>query len=106
MPVESLLVEGNRADAYQFPPQTITITPCPPYFFEYEAARTRLCRLFGVQSLEAYGCADAPQAVCAAGAIGAHLEKMNIGLLSVLTRLRSYCTADHLVVDGHSQRHL
>src|SRR5438874_12952873 len=62
MPVECLLLEGSRADAYQFPPQTMTITPCPPYFFEYEAARTRLCRLFGVQSLEAYGCADAPQA--------------------------------------------
>src|SRR2546421_5303084 len=71
MPVECLLVEGSRADAYQFPSQTATVTPCPPYFFEHEAARTRLCRLFGVQSLEAYGCADAPQAICAAGAIAA-----------------------------------
>src|SRR5438105_12515285 len=67
MPVECLLVEGSRADAYQFSSQTMTVTPCPPYFFEYEAARTRLCQLFGVQSLEAYGCADAPQAICAAG---------------------------------------
>src|SRR5205814_6953802 len=53
--VECLLMEGTSADAYQFPSKTMTVTHCPPYFFEYEAARTRLCRLFGMQSLEAYG---------------------------------------------------
>src|SRR5206468_7136660 len=71
-----------------------------------EAARTRLCRLFGVQSLEAYGCADAPQAVCAAGAIAAYLEKMNMALLSLLTGLRSYRTTNYMVLDAHTQRNL
>ena len=58
-PTECLLVEGSRA--YKFPSETMTLTTCPPYFFELEAARTRLCRLFGVQSLDAYGCASVPQ---------------------------------------------
>src|SRR6266700_1658881 len=106
MPVECLLVEGSCSDAYQFPSQTMTVTPCPPYFFEYEAAHTRLCRLFGVQSLEAYGCADAPQAICAAGAIAAYLEKMNVALLSLLTGLRSYRTTNYMVLDAHTQRNL
>src|SRR5207245_7954449 len=54
VPSECLLVEGSRGDAYQFPSETATITRCPPYFFEHEAARDRLCWLFGVQSLSAY----------------------------------------------------
>src|SRR5438876_2204141 len=83
VPSECLLVEGSRGDAYQFPSKTMAITPCPPYFFEYEAARTRLCRLFGVQSLDAYGCAHIPQAVSAAGAIVAtsHSSFLNRQLL-------------------------
>src|SRR2546425_2016960 len=55
VPSECLLLEGMRGDAYQIPSKSMRVTPCPPYFFEYETARTRLCRLFGVQSLDAYG---------------------------------------------------
>src|SRR6266851_821535 len=106
VPSECLLVEGSRGDAYQFPSKTMAITPCPPYFFEYEASRTRLCRLFGVQSLDAYGCAHIPQAVSAAGAIVAYLEKMNEKLLSLLTGLRSYHTTNYMVLDAHTQRNL
>ncbi|MFL5624238.1 MAG: DNA mismatch repair protein MutS [Ktedonobacteraceae bacterium] len=106
VPAECLLVEGSHADAYQFPTKNVTITRCPPYFFEHEAARTRLCRLFGVQSLEAYGCAGAPQAFAAAGAIVAYLEKMNGALLALLTRLRSYHTTNYMVLDAHTQRNL
>ena len=106
VPSECLLLEGMRADAYQFPSKAMRATACPPYFFEYEAARTRLCRLFGVQSLDAYGCAHIPQAVSAAGAIVAYLEKMNEKLLSLLTGLRSYRTTNYMVLDAHTQRNL
>ena len=105
-PTECLLVEGSRPDAYQFPSETMTRTQCPPYFFEQEAARARLCRLFGVQSLDAYGCSQVPQAIAAAGAIAAYLEKMNVKLLSLLTGLRSYCTTSFMVLDAHTQRNL
>ena len=106
VPSECLLVEGSRHDAYQFPSGTMTITHCPPYFFEQEAARARLCRLFGVQSLDAYGCSHVPQAIAAAGAIAAYLEKMNSRLLSLLTGLRSYRTTSFMVLDAHTQRNL
>jgi DNA mismatch repair protein MutS len=105
-PVECLLVEGSHPDAYHFPSPTMTITHCPPYFFEQEAARTRLCRQFAVQSLDAYGCAHAPQAIAAAGAIIVYLEKMNSALLSLLTGLRSYRTTSYMVLDAHTQRNL
>src|SRR6266487_3923059 len=105
-PVECLLVEGSRTDAYHFPAATMTVTHCPVYFFEEEAARTRLCRHFGVQALDAYGCAQAPQAIAAAGAIIAYLEKMNGALLSLLAGLRSYRTTNYMVLDAHTQRNL
>ena len=105
-PSECLVVEGSRSNAYQIPSATMTVTPCPPYFFDYEASSTRLCRLFAVQSLDAYGCAQAPQAVGAAGAIIAYLEKMNPALLSLLTGLRSYRTTSYMILDAHTQRNL
>jgi DNA mismatch repair protein MutS len=105
-PSECLLVDGSPRDAYHFPSETMTITHCPPYFFEQEAARARLCRLFHVQSLDAYGCSHVPQAIAAAGAIVAYLEKMNARLLSLLTGLRSYRTTSYMVLDAHTQRNL
>ncbi|GAC1617515.1 MAG: DNA mismatch repair protein MutS [Ktedonobacteraceae bacterium] len=105
-PVECLFVEGSKQDAYQFPSKTVTITHCPSYFFQQEAAQTRLCRQFGVQSLDAYGCASVPQAIAAAGAIVSYLEKMNGALLTLLTGLRSYRTTSFMVLDAHTQRNL
>ncbi|TMD44240.1 MAG: DNA mismatch repair protein MutS, partial [Chloroflexi bacterium] len=60
----------------------------------------------GVQSLDAYGCAQVPQAIAAAGAIVAYLEKMNVKLLSLLTGLRSYATTSYMTLDAHTQRNL
>src|SRR5258708_4857526 len=106
VPSECLLVEGNHQDAYHFPSETMTITNCPSYFFEIETARARLCRLFHVQSLDAFGCSQVPQAIAAAGAIVAYLEKMNGKLLSLLTGLRTYRTTSYMVLDAHTQRNL
>src|SRR6266567_1016970 len=105
-PSECLVVEGSQSNSYQLPAATMTVTPCPSYFFDQEASHTRLCRLFGVQSLDAYGCAQASQAIAAAGAIIAYLEKMNVALLSLLTGLRSYRTTNYMVLDAHTQRNL
>src|SRR6266567_1323559 len=105
-PVECLLVEGSNNESYHFPSQTITITQCPQYFFQTGAAQATLCRLFGVQSLDAYGCAQEPQAIAAAGAIVAYLQKMNNSLLSLLPGLRSYRTTNYMSLDAHTQRNL
>ena len=104
-PTECLVQEALRL-AFQLPAETMTITPCPPYFFELEAAQERLCGHFRARSLDAYGCAQAPMAIAAAGAIVAYLEKMNVRLLSLLTGLRSYQTTSYMVLDAHTQRNL
>src|SRR5256884_1741323 len=106
VPSECLLVEGSRQDMYHFHSETMTITHCPAYFFEPEAARARLCQLFQVQSLDSYGCSQILQAVAAAGAIVAYLEKMNGKLLSLLNGLRTYRTHNYMLLDAHTQRNL
>jgi DNA mismatch repair protein MutS len=104
-PAECLVQEGvNRR--FQLPAETMTMTSCPAYFFEQEAAHERLCGHFSTRSLEAYGCAQIPPAIAAAGAIVAYLEKMNGRLLSLLTGLRSYRTTSYMVLDAHTQRNL
>lgn len=105
-PTECLVQEAQRSPAFQLPAETTTLTPCPPHFFELDAAQARLCRLFSTHSLEAYGCAQAPQAIAAAGAIVAYLERMNQRLLALLTGLRSYRTTSYMVLDAHTQRNL
>src|SRR5260370_9640720 len=84
----------------------MTITHCAAYLLEQEAARARLCQLLQVQSLDSYGCSHVPQAIAAAGAIVAYLEKMNGKLLSLLTGLRTYRTTSYMVLDAHTQRNL
>ncbi len=100
------LVQEAQSRHFQLPAETMTVTSCPAYFFDLEGARDRLCRLFSTRSLDAYGCAQAPQAIAAAGAIVAYLEKMNGKLLSLLTGLRSYRATSYMVLDAHTQRNL
>jgi DNA mismatch repair protein MutS len=83
---------------------TPTMLPAPT--FEPETARERLCRHFEVSTLEAYGCAEMPLAIAAAGAILSYLEKMNPALLRLLIGLRTYTTDAYMILDGHTQRNL
>ncbi len=100
---ESQAAEQSRP--FTLPAHTTpTLLPAPT--FEPEAARERLCRHFGVQTLEAYGCAQLPLAIAAAGAILSYLEKMNPALLRLLISLRTYTTEAYMILDGHTQRNL
>src|SRR5258708_36583596 len=102
VPAECLLVEGSRAESYQFPTKNVTITHCPPYFFQYEAASTRLCRLFGVQSLEAYGCASAPQAIAAAGGLVCYLLNSSGSPPGLFTEIRSHPPTNYMLLYPHT----
>jgi DNA mismatch repair protein MutS len=104
-PSECLIQEAQGIEV-QWPAETMTVTPGPAHFFAPEAAYERLCRLFQTRSLTAYGCEQAPQAIAAAGAIVAYLEKMNGRLLALLTGLRSYQATSYMVLDAHTQRNL
>jgi DNA mismatch repair protein MutS len=87
-------------------PARTALTTLPATAFDPEAATERLCRHFGVSTLQAYGCAQLPLAIAAAGAILCYLEKMNPALLRLLIGLRTYAADAYMVLDAHTQRNL
>jgi DNA mismatch repair protein MutS len=104
-PAEILLTKGTGEESAATWRSFVT-TECPAHYFEAESARIRLCRHFGVASLAAFGCDQAPLAVSAAGAILAYLERMNPALLPLLTGLRTYDPRGHVEIDGRTWRAL
>jgi DNA mismatch repair protein MutS len=102
-PAEILLSKGSGAESADSWRAFVT-TECPAHYFEAESARIRLCRHFGVASLAAFGCDQAPLAISAASAILAYLERMNPALLPLLTSLRTYDPRGHVEIDGRTWR--
>jgi DNA mismatch repair protein MutS len=96
---------SGQAAPFTLPQQT-TLTTLPATAFEPETAAQRLCRHFDVQTLDAFGCADLPLAVAAAGAILTYLDKMNPALPGLLISLRTYATETYMILDAHTQRNL
>jgi DNA mismatch repair protein MutS len=82
------------------------VTVCQPWRFAEDAARERLCRQFGVLSLEGFGCAGMPLAVGAAGALLSYLEETNRRLVPSLARLRTYATGRGMPLDAQTRRNL
>jgi DNA mismatch repair protein MutS len=104
-PAEILLAKGSGEESADVWRAFVT-TDCPTHYFEAESARIRLCRHFGVASLAAFGCDQAPLAISAAGAILTYLERMNPALLPLLTGLRTYDPRGHVEIDGRTWRAL
>ncbi len=84
----------------------IHFTPWPIYRFEESAARQLLNEHFGTRSLTAFGCENLPLAVRAAGAILAYLQETQRGLLPQIVSLRTYNTAQFMLLDASTWRNL
>jgi DNA mismatch repair protein MutS len=107
-PAELLIsdaVAGNDApEAAWLRPYNLSL--CPEDAFEPESARIRLCRHFGVATLEAFGCERLPHAMAAAGAIVRYIERVNAPLLPLLSDLRTYDTRGLVEMDARAWRAL
>ncbi len=82
------------------------VTPYAARFFQEEQARARLLAHFEVASLEGFGCAHLPLAICAAGALLAYIEETQKGVLAHLTALETYSASGFMVLDPHTRRNL
>src|SRR5690606_22629252 len=74
--------------------------------FRLDTSTRRLLAHFGTESLEGFGCADAPLAVRAAGAIIAYLEETQKRSLAQVTKLTTYSTGTHMLLDHATRRNL
>ncbi len=85
---------------------SVHFTPFPAHRFALEAARVALQDHFRVASLHAFGLEDQPLALRAAGAIVQYLQETRPEALSILTSLEAYTTAEHMILDPATRRHL
>ncbi|MBE3582986.1 MAG: DNA mismatch repair protein MutS [Limnochordaceae bacterium] len=74
--------------------------------FIVESARQRLLAQFGTHSLAPFGLEGRPALISAAGAAIAYVQETQKSSLPHITSLRTYSTADHLLIDPSSQRNL
>jgi len=82
------------------------ITRLDGYWFEHDVAERLLLDHFGVATLEAYGCANLPRAVRAAGALVHYLGETQKESLRQVTSLSTYSTASYMTLDVQTIRNL
>jgi DNA mismatch repair protein MutS len=100
-PSEILHAEG-QAPAHR----GVAASALPPWQFDGEAARRRLCSHFGTHDLGGFGADDAPLGVAAAGALLHYAQAtQQAGLAHVATLVVEHA-GDHLAMDSATRRNL
>ena len=87
-------------------PAPPAVTPLDPWVFDPDRAREALTSQFGTAGLDGFGLADRPAAVAAAGALVHYLRETQRGRLSHVRGISFRETADALVVDPATLKHL
>ena len=87
-------------------PHAGAITTLDDRCFEPESAAELLRRCLNVASLEAFGAAERPAVVAAAGAVLAYLERTSPDLLNLLTGFHTDTLSRYLTLDSQSRRNL
>jgi len=82
------------------------VTRTAAWSFDPASAREALCRQLGVPSLAGHGLEQARAAVAAAGAIVSYLRDTQRGDVTHVRDLRLHVTADALIIDPVTLRHL
>ena len=82
------------------------VTPLDPWVFAEDRAREALTSQFGTAGLDGFGLAERPAAVAAAGALVHYLRETQQGRLAHVRGIAFRETADALVVDPATLRHL
>ncbi len=102
-PSELLVPEGAEG----MPLDSISrVSPLEPHVFDYEMCHEALLDQLGVISLEAFGCAQLPLAIRAAGAVLDYLGRTQKQALKQITSLYTYHTENYMLLDAQTRRNL
>jgi DNA mismatch repair protein MutS len=96
----------SEQSTLELPVEGIALTRRPSWLFDAISARRRLEGFFEVAQLDAFGCADLPRAIAAAGALIDYVEATQQAALSHIKSLRTYAVTDTLVLDASTRRNL
>ncbi|MCG6870757.1 MAG: DNA mismatch repair protein MutS [Gammaproteobacteria bacterium] len=78
----------------------------PPWYFDSEEGRRRLCEQFGTRDLRAFDASDLPVAIGAAGALLEYARETQKSSLPHLTGLTVERSDDTIVMDSNTRRNL
>ncbi|MBE9608707.1 DNA mismatch repair protein MutS [Chitinilyticum litopenaei] len=84
----------------------IPVRQMPPWQFDADTARRKLCELFGTRDLDGFGVAEDMLAVGAAGALLDYVRLTQGGSLPLLAGLRVERTSQYIELDAATRRNL
>jgi DNA mismatch repair protein MutS len=87
-------------------PAGVHLTPLDDWRFEQRHAESVLTTHFKAKTLDGFGIAEMPAAVCAAGATLFYLQQTQRNSLPQLTTIRPYYTSTFMVLDQFTRRNL
>ena len=103
-PAEVLLAEGDEFAEIGAHPYALKRVPIRQ--FDLEAARSLLCRQFGVLTLSAFGCDGLGPAICAAGALLDYARNTQAGALAHVGSLVVESDSAFVRMDATTRRNL
>ena len=102
-PAELLLAEGFAHAALAAYP---ALRALPAWQFDSERATELLARQFGTHDLQAFGCAQLPAAIAAAGALLQYAQTTQRGLLPHISGLAVERQSEFVLMDAATRRNL
>lgn len=87
-------------------PEEMFLSSVADYTAEYNTALQTILDQFRVRTIDGFGLAEMPAAVCAAGAILAYLRNTQKTSLTQISTIRPYSTASFMVLDPFTRRNL
>ncbi|MDT8420554.1 MAG: DNA mismatch repair protein MutS [Desulfuromonadales bacterium] len=109
-PREILFCEGAAGDDLQasLAPLLgdVMVSRLPDWVLEIETGTENICQFFAVSNLQAFGCAEHPEAIRAAAAVLYYLQHTQKDALCHIRPLVTYHTRHHMVLDDATRRNL
>lgn len=108
---ELLLPEGRAAEVEGIEglhdiTRAATVTERDAWLFDYTGCHRLLVDHFKIAGLEAFGCEDLEEGVCAAGALLAYLKEVRLGSVPQVGVLKLFVPGGHMHLDGATRSNL
>jgi len=100
------LLPTDDPEALSWLPESASRSPTEPWRWRRDRAEERLCRHFGVESLDGFGCAGKPLAVRAAGGLLDYLADTQLNGLGQIATLTAYQVDRFMTLDAQTRRNL